>query len=270
MKIVVTGANGFIGKHLLKKLNLIKNLHITAVVRPGTSGTEILPADNIVYLDIASPPDNLFSLLGEPDIVIHLSWQGLSDYQSLSHFENELPMQYYFLKLLISGGLKNLVVTGTCFEYGLQSGPLSVDMDTKPVTPYGLAKDSLRKQLEFLQMQKEFNFIWARLFYIYGENQPASTLYQQLKAAVNKDEKVFKMSGGEQLRDYLHVRDVAERLADYALMRKNLGKVNLCSGSPISVRKLVESWIEENNWQIDLQLGHYPYPRHEPMAFWGA
>jgi len=77
------------------------------------------------------------------------------------------------------------------------------------------------------------------------------------------------MSGGEQLRDYLPVTEVARALVSLALAKKDTGAINICSGTPISVRKLVEDLIKENGWSITLNLGHYPYPDYEPMAFWG-
>ena len=77
------------------------------------------------------------------------------------------------------------------------------------------------------------------------------------------------MSGGEQLRDYLPVTEVAEHLVSLATEAKNAGVVNVCSGMPTSVRSLVERWIVANGWSIRMNLGHYPYPDHEPLAFWG-
>jgi dTDP-6-deoxy-L-talose 4-dehydrogenase (NAD+) len=77
------------------------------------------------------------------------------------------------------------------------------------------------------------------------------------------------MSGGEQLRDYLPVGQIAERLVSLALTARNNGIVNVCSGIPVSVRELVERWVEQNGWAIRLDLGRYPYPDYEPMAFWG-
>ena len=77
------------------------------------------------------------------------------------------------------------------------------------------------------------------------------------------------MSGGEQLRDYLPVAQAARYLVSLALIEKDIGVVNVCSGTPISVRKLVEGWIKENGWPIRLNLGRYPYSDYEPMAFWG-
>jgi len=77
------------------------------------------------------------------------------------------------------------------------------------------------------------------------------------------------MSGGEQLRDYLPVDEVAKHIVSLALVKKDTGPVNVCSGTPVSVRRLVEGWVKENGWSIRLNLGHYPYPDYEPMAFWG-
>ncbi len=77
------------------------------------------------------------------------------------------------------------------------------------------------------------------------------------------------MSGGEQLRDYLHIDQVCSKMLTLIEQQRNLGIVNICSGTPISVRALVENWKKENNWDIELNLGHFPYPDYEPMAFWG-
>jgi dTDP-6-deoxy-L-talose 4-dehydrogenase (NAD+) len=77
------------------------------------------------------------------------------------------------------------------------------------------------------------------------------------------------MSGGEQLRDYLPVGEAAKHLVSLAVGSKDNGIVNICSGEPVSVRSLVEGWIKDNGWSIKLNLGVYPYPDYEPMAFWG-
>jgi dTDP-6-deoxy-L-talose 4-dehydrogenase (NAD+) len=222
-----------------------------------------------VQIDLKEMPAKAFDLMGQPDVLIHLAWGGLPNYKSLHHFEEELPAHYRFLKALVESGLKNLLVTGTCFEYGMQSGPLREDCDTRPNNPYGFAKDTLRRQLEYLQQVRSFNLTWARLFYLYGEGQAENSLLPQLKRAVERGDRVFNMSGGEQLRDYLPIADAAKDLVSLATTRRDNGVVNVCSGKPISVRKLVEGWIKENGWPIDLNLDQYSYPEYEPMAFWG-
>ena len=105
---------------------------------------------------------------------------------------------------------------------------------------------------------------------MYGDGQPATSLFPMLKAAVDAGNKEFPMSGGEQLRDYLPVREVAYRLVDLALNPGDLGPINVCSGKPVSVRRLVETWIEQNGWNIAPKYGALPYPDYEPMAFWGG
>lgn len=268
MKVAVTGASGFIGRHVLADL-LRHGVEIIAVTRDATRLVGLSENVRIVEMDIARPPPDCYEQMGCPDVLIHLAWDGLPNYRSRHHFETELPRQYQFLKTMIEAGLQSLLVTGTCFEYGMQSGPLAADMQTKPNNPYGFAKDVLRQQLQFLKSDKPFNLTWARLFYMYGVGQPSTSLYPKLAEAVLRGDKVFNMSGGEQLRDYLPVEEVARQIVQTAMMQLDMGATNICSGRPTSVRKLVEQWMSENHWEIQLNLGHYPYPDYEPMAFWG-
>lgn len=266
MRVAVTGATGFVGRHVMAAL-VRHAVDVTAAARRVPADDR--PGCRWVELDIANPPANCYRYLGEPDVLLHLAWGGLPNYGSLHHFETELPAQYAFLSALVRQGLPALVVTGTCFEYGMQNGPLRPDADTRPANPYALGKDTLRKQLERLRAVMAFRFTWARLFYLYGEGQAETSLLPQLRRAVAAGERVFKMSGGEQLRDYMPVEEAAEQLVRLALERADLGPVNLCSGTPISVRRLVERWIAENGWDIRLELGAHPYSPYEPMAFWG-
>ena len=102
---------------------------------------------------------------------------------------------------MVGDGLTRVVVTGTCFEYGMQSGALKEDLETKPANSYALAKDNLRKFLEKLQETIVFDLKWIRLFYIYGKGQRPDSILSQLDAALERKGGVFNMSGGEQLRD---------------------------------------------------------------------
>jgi len=268
MKIAVTGASGFIGRQVLRQLAR-PEVEVIAATRSALKLEGLGRDVQIVELDLAAPGSDPFQRLGRPDVLLHLAWDGLPNYQSLRHFEVELPAQYRFLKGMVEAGLPALVVTGTCFEYGLQSGPLDPSRETRPNNPYGFAKDTLRRQLEFLKAGTPFNLVWARMFYLFGEGQSSGSLFPLLKAAVASGERVFNMSGGEQLRDYLPVERAALDLARLALKHPDAEPVNVCSGTPVSVRRLVEQWINENHWDITPNLGHYPYPDHEPMAFWG-
>jgi dTDP-6-deoxy-L-talose 4-dehydrogenase (NAD+) len=80
---------------------------------------------------------------------------------------------------------------------------------------------------------------------------------------------MFDMSGGEQLRDYLPAGEVADILTFLSTTVEGSGILNVCSGKPVSIRDLVAFWIRENGWDIQMNLGFYPYHDYEPMAFWG-
>ncbi len=142
-------------------------------------------------------------------------------------------------------------------------------MPTHPANPYALAKDTLRKFMEELKHQHTFTLQWARLFYMYGPGQNPNSLLAQLDRAIDNGEPVFNMSCGEQLRDYLPVEVVASRLVALLEHPQYNGVVNICSGEPISVRRLVEQHHARRGADIQLNLGHYPYPDYEPLAFWG-
>ena len=170
---------------------------------------------------------------------------------------------------MVLNGLKDFSIIGTCLEYGLKEGCLSETLQTDPVTPYGLAKDTLRKFIHELNKKIDFKFKWIRLFYIYGKGQNPYSLFSQLDRALENKERVFNMSGGEQLRDYLPVELVAKYIVKIALQNKYIGNINCCSGKPISIRTFIEDYLKKKNKTINLNLGYYSYPVYEPMAFWG-
>ena len=105
---------------------------------------------------------------------------------------------------------------------------------------------------------------------MHGEGQNSQSLLAQLATAIDSKQTTFDMSGGEQLRDYLPVEAVAEYLLQLIECRNCDGIVNICSGQPISIRRMVENHLVEQNAKLQLNLGYYPYADDEPMAFWGS
>jgi dTDP-6-deoxy-L-talose 4-dehydrogenase (NAD+) len=272
-KILVTGATGFIGQHVINQLLSIESMRIVATSRtePSVEQASWLPKVQFIPFDIAvaSADKDLFAYFGKPDVVIHLAWSGLPDYRSMAHLDTYWLQHYRFLTNLLANGLTNLTITGTCLEYGLQSGCLSENLPTLPTTAYGLAKDTLRKALELYAADRNVSFKWLRLFYMYGRGQNPKSLLAQVEAAALRGDATFNMSKGEQLRDYLPITDVASTIVQAAMKQDVNGVFNVCSGQPIAVRTLVERFMQERNYQLQLNLGYYPYPDYEPLAFWG-
>ncbi len=270
MKVLVTGATGFIGNYVIKEL-LSRNIEVIATDRDEEKAQtkDWIGQVRFIAYDIKNGDINKFNEFQRADKLIHLAWEGLPNYTELFHLENNLMVQYTFLKKLTEAGVKDISVSGTCFEYGMREGGLSVDMPSDPQNPYALAKDTLRKFLQQLQKKIDFKLKWIRLFYTYGEGQSGSSIISQLQKALQNGDAVFNMSGGEQLRDYLPVEKVAEKIVSVCLDNTFDGIVNCSSGVPISVRNLVENYLKKHGQHIQLNLGHYPYPDYEPMAFWG-
>jgi nucleoside-diphosphate-sugar epimerase len=270
VKILVTGATGFVGQHVIPAL-LNRNHEVIALARNIEKAKEFnwFPQVDFVSYDIYSNKSVTLDELGNPDALLHLAWSDLTNYKSINHIEINLPSDFKFLKSLVEQGLKQLLITGTCFEYGMQNGCLNETMASNPSNSYALAKDTLRKFMENLQHSFSFNFQWVRLFYMYGKGQNPGSLLSQLDKAISNGEPVFNMSKGEQLRDYLPIEKVAENLIKIIETPSIKGIINCCSGNPISVRRLVEEHIAKSKSKIELNLGYYPYPDYEPLAFWG-
>lgn len=267
MKVLVTGATGFIGRHVVR---ILRQQGGFDVIASGRRESELrrLGCHYAVY-DLNEDDPDCFRRLGSPDAVIHLAWEPPADYHNLGHVEHTLGRNYRFLKTMLAAGLPILACTGTCFEYGRQEGRLAEDRPSQPLLPYPVAKDALRRFLECLRQEYSFRLAWLRLFFTYGDGQHPRSLIPQLDQAIASGAESFAMSGGEQLRDYLPVDLVAEYIVKAALQPEVEGIINICRGEPITIRGLVERRMRERGRVLQLQLGQIAYRSYEPFAFWG-
>ena len=267
MKIAITGATGFIGQHVRNVLAKTDN-DVVLVVRHVERVGDKSAREEIVAADLSKARTDWFELFGRPDVVLHLAWGGLPNYMDCYHVDVELPTQLRFLTALIKSGLKKLVVTGTCYEYGISSGALSEDQETNPNTPYGIAKDRLRKELFELRSTQHFDLTWARIFYPYGEGQSERSIYSQLIRAISNNEKEFAIGSGTQMLDFIQVTTVAKALLAFVTEIKGIGLINVGSGDPQTVIEFVERLICRFESNIVPKVGVINDREYESISFW--
>jgi dTDP-6-deoxy-L-talose 4-dehydrogenase (NAD+) len=267
VRVAITGASGFVGRYAVREL-LARGVEVIAISRHPDA--PISASVKPVQFDIATAHADIYDRIGRPDVLMHLAWDGLPNYREEAHLESELPRQVAFLDACVDGGLRRVVVAGTCLEYGMRSGCLDESMPTTPTTSYGLAKDRLRQHLERRAAEDGLHLAWGRLFYLYGPGQAPTSLYSQLRAAVEAGATVFPMSPGDQMRDFLPVGAASALLCQLALDAADAGVVNVCGGSARTVASWVRGWLAEWGADLTLKLGEYPYPDYEAHAFWGS
>lgn len=261
MKIFLTGSSGYIGKNFLK-FAVKKNIKITCAYRKKKPN---LKSSNIEILKF-----NIFKnkkiFKRKIDLLLHLAWEKKNYLPS--NDLNEAKKHLKFLKSVIDSGANNIVVAGSCFEYGKKNGSLNEKTSCDPKTNYGIQKKYILDNLLRYQKIKKFNLTWLRIFYVFGEDQPSNTLYGSFIKAQKKNQE-FNMSKGNQSRDYIHINDLIKII--YKIIKskkKNLGIINVCSGKSIKINTLVKSWNFDN--KILINRGFYDYPKYEGFNFWGS
>jgi dTDP-6-deoxy-L-talose 4-dehydrogenase (NAD+) len=271
-KVLVTGSTGFVGSYVVEEL-LNRNFQVIASSSNKEKAAKKSWFNKVEYVEMDlktfDSSLNYFELLGSPDLLIHLAWEGLPNYLNDFHVNENLPRHKDFILNMLQNGLKDLTVSGTCFEYGMVNGILSESIEVNPDNPYAIAKNLFRKYIESLSLNFSFDFKWVRLFYMYGDGQNPKSLISQLDKALLENQETFNMSGGMQVRDFLHISTVAEYIVSIASQNEIKGIVNCCSGMPVTVKDFVLKYLESKNKKIQLNLGYYPYATYEPMEFWG-
>lgn len=265
--IILTGESGFIGRNLIKSL-VKNNYNIVSIVR--NIDEDYFKSKSIKRIEYNISSENILDkdLFGNADLLIHLAWGDVGDVKSESHLEFSQYAHFDFIKKNILNGVKAIFVLGSCFEYGLCSGQISETNKLMPHTSYGKSKVNLFNMLLDLQKEMDFNLIWGRLFYVYGTGQK-NTIYSQLMESIKLNKESFQMSMGTQKLDYLHITDLLDLILMLLKVDSNIGAVNLCSGKPIELWKLVSSWISNSKSNINLERGVIKSRDYEPESFWG-
>jgi nucleoside-diphosphate-sugar epimerase len=258
--ILLTGATGFVGRQVLRVL-AEQGTRVRVVVRDGKQ-EQLNFLDNVETM--VSTPD-LFAENADwwadvcqgIDTVIHVAWYAepgkyLQSEKNLDCLSGTLQMA----KGAALAGVKRFVGIGTCFEYDLGSGMLSVDTPLRPLTPYAAAKAAAFMALSQWLPEQGLEFAWCRLFYLYGEGEDARRLVPYLRTRL-AEKQPAELTSGNQIRDFLDVGKAGRMLVEAALGNQQ-GPLNICSGKPITVRQLAEQIADEYGRRDLLKFGVRP------------
>jgi len=255
-KILVTGATGFVGHKVINNL-LNKKVEIRAIVRKGRqnffekkSKIELITTKDLFKESVEWWTDQCRNI----DIVIHIAWYTEPrNYLVSSRNTDCLIGSLNLASGAIKAGIKRFVGIGTCFEYDLEVGDLSIKTPLKPRTAYAIAKTKLYKILLELLPSQSIEFCWGRLFYLYGEGENEKRLVSYLHKKLSKGQ-AAELSSGEQIRDFLNVTEAGKIIAKLA-MSNQIGAINICSGIPITVRQLAEQIADKYGRRDLLRFG---------------
>ena len=264
MRILVTGANGFIGSKLVKTL-CDKNVDVIAT---DFNSNNIDERATFCMANIFDPNVDWFNFFDKPDICIHLAWRDGFVHNSCNHM-GDLSSHFLFLKNLIDSGISKVACLGTMHEVGYWEGVIDENTPCAPLSLYGVSKNALRKSLELYTSQSNCMFQWLRCFYIYGDDKNGNSIFCKIRKASENGISHFPFTSGKNKYDFIHIDDLTEQIAACVLQDNILGIINCCSGKPISLADKVEDYIKENCLNISLDYGAYPDRIYDSPCLYG-
>ncbi len=263
-RILVTGAGGYIGRHVVQAL-----CDMGADVTAADFRTDGIDerAKPIVY-DIFSGSPEIFRELGSPDACLHLAWKDGFVHNSDAHM-GYLSQHYTFLRNMLDGGLKQIAIMGTMHEVGYWEGAVDENTPCNPISLYGVAKDALRRSAFLMVKDKNVCLQWLRAYYIYGDDKRAVSVFGKLLQAAEAGQKTFPFTSGKNQYDFIHVDELARRISAAVMQTAVDGIINVSTGKPVRLAEQVERFIREHDLDIQLAYGTYPDRPYDSPAIWG-
>lgn len=262
MKVVVTGASGYIGRHVVDAL--IKMHHEVIAVDMINKG--INTDATFLSLDIFS--DDIYNKLGRPDACIHMAWKDGFNHASDAHM-GMLSKHYAFIKNMIDGGVKYLSVMGTMHEIGYYEGCVDENIPTNPLSMYGIAKNALREASLLLADKSDTALMWLRAYYILGDDSNNNSIFTKITQMEHEGKASFPFVSGKNKYDFIHVDELAKQIATASTQSEITGIINCCSGKPVSLADKVNEFIEKNHYSIRPDYGKFPERPYDSPAIWG-
>lgn len=263
MKILVTGANGYLGQGIVK-----------AILEHGN---QVIAVDfNVNHVDERAEkvPCNLFEIenpynyFGKPDALLHLAWRDGFVHYSNAHID-DLPKHYAFIKAFADEGCKHIAVMGSMHEVGFFEGSINENTPCHPTTPYGIGKNALRDLTAMVCKQNNAVFQWMRGYYIVGNSKYGSSIFSKITAAVEEGKKEFPFTLGQNQYDFIDYSQFCDQVAAVVGQNQEQGIINICSGRPEKLADRVERFIKDNNYDIRLKYGAFPDRPYDSKAIWG-
>jgi len=247
MKILLTGASGFVGSHLARLLADRGGEDVHVLLRPEGDRrrlSDVLPKLSVIegnFLDEQTWAGPVREL--KPDLCIHLAWITTPGVYLKSPINLDLVLSTIRLaQTLFESGCRRFVSVGTCFEYDLDAScgrPVPETAADLPKTLYAASKVALRTLFQKYSETQSWPVVWPRFFYLYGPGEHEKRLMPTLIRSHLRGEPV-KLTSADKVRDYLHVSDVAAAL--WAVARGNLlGPVNIGSGQAVTMNDIAET-----------------------------
>lgn len=266
-RVLVTGATGYIGGHVVNALHRDGAEVVAVARRDGKRPADSLPV-GVVEADIFSDPDLLFREIGRVDACVHLAWEAGFVHNSPVHMQR-LSDHVRFLESAVRAGVPQLTVLGTMHEVGYHQGVVTAETPTRPQSQYGVAKNALRQSLEISLASSPVAFQWLRCFYIYGDDLMNNSVFTKIAAAARAGQRTFPFTSGTNEYDFIHVRELALQIAAVVQRPDVTGIVNCCSGEPRTLGAQVEEYIRDNGFDIRLEYGAFPDRDYDSPAIWG-
>lgn len=263
MKIMVTGAGGYIGMHLVEQLVKLGH-HVISV----DIGKKLNEKTEIKNINIFSGDKDIYQQSGEPDVLIHLAWKDGFAHNSSAHMEN-LSSHYTFIENMFIGGLKQIVTMGSMHEVGYYVGKVDENTPTNPMSQYGVAKNALRKSVELLAKKHDVVYQWIRGYYIVGDDLRNNSIFSKISQFEKEGKSSFPFVSGENKYDFINVDELAYQIALVSIQTEVDGIINCCSGIPISLRQKVEEYIKKNNYKIRPEYGAFPERPYDSSEIYG-